>query len=473
MKTFAGRRLVVLTPENDLAGSHRDNPRLGLAPHQVQTIHHYLCINPTKPIEEWDPSALGHRLDGLAEVLIFDECCKVPAKTLKVILDYLARRTCQVICCGDREQIPPWGDKEGPHAMIEEWAGPNMRQFDTDYRSLCEVCGEPWSVCADNHTCPEGPTSALHTVKDWMWCKSDSTQLRVFRDHTPAESFEQALQRATPEDVWICSTNALGGQVQTSLLWHHKANYHRLPAKICFDPDDSIAHRYRKQGQPVAIPGSREKVDAYKGTIVQMPLRIVEKGLPLEWKYAGWGTVHRVKGKTLAPPSKLFIVDHSLSGWVSNAVYTAVSRMRLLDQIVRVLPPGDVKGPLTPTALQSTPSRPLIEARLKRYVIEDRQKGRPKYTGSHHKRTVDHVLGMIERADKKCTPCGVDLLLQGYTKCHGQAFSIDRLDDSQGHYKWNVRLTCLSCNRRHRRVEPADDFPDIAADFPDDGCQFW
>ena len=473
VKTFAGRRLVVLTPENDLAGSHRDNPRLGLAPHQAQTIHHYLCINPTKPIEEWDPSALGHRLDGLAEVLVFDECCKVPAKILKVILDYLARRTCQVICCGDRGQIPPWGDKEGPHTMIEEWAGPKVRQFDTDYRSLCEVCGEPWSVCTDNHTCPEGPTSALHTVKEWMWCKSDSTQLRVFRDHIPGETFEQALQRTTPEDVWICSMNALGGQVQTSLLRHHKANYPRLPAKIRFDPDDSIAHRYRKQGQPVAIPGSREKVDAYKGTIVQVPLRIVGKGLPLEWKYAGWGTVHRVQGKTLVPPSKLFIVDHSLSGWVSNAVYTAVSRVRLLDQIVRVLPPGDVKGPLTPTAQQATPSRALIEARLKRYVIEDRQKGRPKYTGAHHKLTVDHVLGMIQKADKKCTPCGVDLLLQGYTKCHGQAFSIDRLDDNQGHYKWKVRLTCLSCNRRHKRVEPADDFPDIAADFPDGGCQDW
>ena len=106
-------------------------------------------------------------------------------------------------------------------------------------------------------------------------------------------------------------------------------------------------------------------------------------------------------------------------------------------------------------------------------MIEDRQKGRPKYTGAHHKLTVDHVLDMIQKADKKCTACGDALLLQGYTKRHGQTFSIDRLDDSQGHYKWNVRLTCLSCNRRHKRVEPADDFPDIAADFPDDGCQFW
>ena len=328
---------------------------------------------PHKPIADWGPASLGHRLDSLAEVIIFDECCKVPAKTLKAILDYLVRRTCQVVVCRDRGQIPPWGDKEGPHAMLEKWAGPNVRQFDTDYRSLCEVCGEPWSVCADNQTCPEGPTSALHKIKEWMWCKSDSTELRVFRDHTPAEPFEQAIQRTTPEDLWICYTNDLGGQVQTTLIRHHKANHPKLPAKIRFDPDDSIAHRYRKQGQPVAIPGSCEKVNAYKGTIVQVPQQIVERGLPLEWKYAGWGTVHRVQGKTLAPPSKLFLIDHSLSGWVSNAVYTAVSRVRLMDQIMRVLPPGDVKGPLTPTAQQATPSSTLIEVRLKRYVMIDRR----------------------------------------------------------------------------------------------------
>ena len=210
---------------------------------------------------------------------------------------------------------------------------------------------------------------------------------------------------------------------------------------------------------------------AYRGTIVQVPLRVVEGGLPLEWKYAGWETVHRVLGYTISPPARLFIVDHSLSGWLSNAVYTAVSRVRLLDQIMRVLPPGDVKGPLIPTALQAAPSRALIEARLKRYVIEDRQKGRPKYTGTHHKLTVEHVLDMIQKVDKKCTLCGVDLLLQGYTKCHGQAFSIDRLDDNQGHYRTNVWLTCLSCNRRHKRGDPSDEAVD--PNDVDDGCQFW
>ena len=95
-------------------------------------------INPTNPIE-LDPTTLFYRLDGLAEVIIIDECCKVPTKTLKAILNYLSRRTCQVICAGDRGQVPPWGNKEGPHAMLEEWAVPSAISTPTTHVS-CEVC---------------------------------------------------------------------------------------------------------------------------------------------------------------------------------------------------------------------------------------------------------------------------------------------------------------------------------------------
>ena len=184
VKATAGHRIVVLSPENDLAGSHQKTPQIGLEPWQAQTIHRYLCIDPTKWMEDWDPTALGHRLDNLAEAIVIDECCKVSTKTLKVIFDYLARRTCQVICCGESGQIPPWGNKEGPHQMLKEWA----------------------------------------------------------------------------------------------------------------------------------------RLD-------------VEKGLLLEWRYAGWGTEHRVQGKIVRHPGRLYVVDHSLSGWVSNAVYTAIMSIRLMGQV--------------------------------------------------------------------------------------------------------------------------------------------
>ncbi len=231
----------------------------------------------------------------------------------------------------------------------------------------------------------------------------------------------------------------------------------QLPANIQFDPDDSIAHNYRKQGQPIRIPGSCKTVFVYKGTVVQVPLVLVEKGLPLECQYAGWGMVHQVQGKTIQPQKHIYIVDHGLSGWISNTVYTAVFRALLMNQILRVLPPDDIicnnnNFVFVPTALQATPSCTLIKAYLKRYVIEDRQKGHPKYNSEViNKLTVQHVLVMIYKVDKKCVVCGTALLFQGYTKCHGQTFSVNHLDDSQGHYKWNVWLMCLSCNHRHKR----------------------
>ena len=60
VETFRGRRLVVLVPEHNVGEKHRKDERMGLRPEQVQTIDHYLCIPFSKPIEKWDPSALGH-----------------------------------------------------------------------------------------------------------------------------------------------------------------------------------------------------------------------------------------------------------------------------------------------------------------------------------------------------------------------------------------------------------------------------
>ena len=95
---------------------------------------------------------------------------------------------------------------------------------------------------------------------------------------------------------------------------------------------------------------------------------------------------------------------------------------------MRVLPPDDAQEPVIPMALQATPSRKHIEARLKRYVIEDWQRGRLKYMGAHHQLTVEYVLDIISAVEKKCILCHTALLLQGYMKCHEQT-------------------TCLSCNQ--------------------------
>ena len=63
----------------------------------------------------------------------------------------------------------------------------------------------------------------------------------------------------------------------------------------------------------------------------------------------------------------------------------------------------------------------------------------------------EEIISMAYQQKKVCKVCCVPLLFQGYPKHHLQSFSIDRIDDSEGHYLQNVRLTCLRCNERHRR----------------------
>ena len=57
----------------------------------------------------------------------------------------------------------------------------------------------------------------------------------------------------------------------------------------------------------------------------------------------------------LRAPRCLYIVDHQLEGWLSNAVYTAVSRVRTYAQLRRVTPPSDTDGYTTPQGIQSEP----------------------------------------------------------------------------------------------------------------------
>ena len=198
----------------------------------------------------------------------------------------------------------------------------------------------------------------------------------------------------------------------------------------------------------VKVPGSAETVRAVVGTIAYVPLECVEKGLPLEWKYAGWSTVHAFLGRTVEK-ERLFILDAGLTGWdgISNGVYTAVSRVRTADQIVRVAQDPAWRSDIDPQGIQAQSSATLIAARIRRHKLDDRSSGRLK----GGELTPAHVEGLIRGQEGKCSACGVKMLLQGFTHAHPQGFSIDRLDDSRGHSPDNVRVTCYRCNRNHRR----------------------
>src|SRR3989337_4599163 len=154
--------------------------------------------------------------------------------------------------------------------------------------------------------------------------------------------------------------------------------------------------------------------------------------------------------------------------------------------MIGVKPPDGVLEYIEPTELQATPCPQIIEAKLRRHRLDDRKKKRhfprplmiaedwqvdnktdlieditvcenPLYLAENDEEkaipsiTPEEIIAMAYQQKKVCKVCCVPLLFQGYPKRQPQSFSIDRLDDSKGHYLQNVRLTCLRCNERHRR----------------------
>ena len=116
-----------------------------------------------------------------------------------------------------------------------------------------------------------------------------------------ATPFDAALAEWNPQDLVL--SNALGATAAARLLEEHRRRYPDELAPIRFAPDDAIAHRYKSAKSLVDVPG--RQVCAVRGHIEWVPLDAVDvAGLPPEWQYAGWGTIHCVQGKTLrAPPS--------------------------------------------------------------------------------------------------------------------------------------------------------------------------
>jgi hypothetical protein len=423
IKTFQGQRVIVLTPSNILAQYHRTNTP-GLA---VKTYHKFFKLSATEKLVDWNPAKLGQEL--MPAVIIWDEACMVPTAMLKTFLPFLESRNVQVVMCGDPGQLNPWGDKEGPHAYLSgAWAHKVI------------TCPDDWRATDEK----------LKALKLRMWMETDVKQLEEFRAACQTATWVNALKQWTPADRWICSTNEIGAKVSVCLLKEHRQRFPTELATIRFSPAAEVKHKYKKQGQQVCIPGTTTMVEAYQGTLAKCPLAAVEAGLPAEWVYAGWGTIHCMQGQTVAAPNKLFIVDQSLAGWLNNAVYTAVSRVQSMDQLVSVIVPVAATSQSVAAKGQAvchTPSRDHITKRIQTHRVEDKKKGRlcEAYV------TAERVIELAQQQCGRCAVCQVQLLFQAYPLHSPQAYSIDRLDDQQGHAAANVRLTCNRCNVRHLR----------------------
>jgi hypothetical protein len=432
-KALEGRNFAILCPSNDLAENHRQTLQC-----RAETYHKVLGLPVGKNIDTWKPEDMGHKLDNLPEILVCDEGSMIPKPVWERILPYLESRGRQVIICEDDAQLSDF-EKSRPAEYHKEWAktpGGIHIHFTVDMRSKDD--------------------DVLKQLKADIWRTSDDHQLETWRERVAPTSLDAAMAEWHPGDLFLCSTNKMGSEVQGRLLAEHRRRYPNELAPIRFAPDDTVEHKYRQKVREntIKVPGTNRTCPTIRGHVEWVPLSAIDiDGLGPEWQYAGWGTIHCVQGKTLDAPRRLYIMDHKLEGWLNNAVYTAVSRVRTFPQLRRVVPPANLLGYIQPRGVQAEPSVSLIESRIRRHNLDDIQAARAGKRAKVEKVArldAEHIMDLIIRGGGQCCHCGCPLLLQGFKPRHPQAFSIDRLDNKKGHEVGNVAISCYSCNVRHK-----------------------
>ncbi|CAG8497112.1 15972_t:CDS:2 [Cetraspora pellucida] len=125
IRIFKNISMIVFTHTNALAKDFREKRNV-----KAQTWHSFFRWN---GVGEWTPERMGKKK--FLRVVIWDEVCMVPKHILEMFINYLLEHKCQVICCGDDAQPPPFFG-EMPHNWLKEHAD-YYEEVLTDYRAKC------------------------------------------------------------------------------------------------------------------------------------------------------------------------------------------------------------------------------------------------------------------------------------------------------------------------------------------------
>ena len=402
IELYRARKPLVLTPTHRLAKAMR---KRGV---EAQTYHSFFRWSGQN---DWTPERMGQKF--VPRVIIWDEVCTVPQAILETFLDWLEGRGVQVICCGDQGQPPPIGG-EAPHDWLREHADYH-EEITVDHRAKC----------------PE-----LRALKRAIRLRSDKVQCKEMRKALPScRGWNDFTQVWHPHDLLLVSRKAPRDRAQQQLFSHHKQAFPNEPVPLLYRPKDT-----RKQNVLVTIPGPLPKQEELVlNDVVEVPVQYAQEAIEGRWGdhwTLGYAmTVHSSQGLTIEDPQKVWIVDDFLQ-W-SNLAYLAVSRVQYLHQLARCCPPPEADVP----PYDEVMARRNIGRKLQSYKRVDAAKG---LTSNLRMKDVE---ALKVQQGNRCAACNISLLWC-YTPKDTRQFSIDRIDNSQGHTRDNVRLTCLECNRK-------------------------
>ncbi|PKB93055.1 hypothetical protein RhiirA5_442478, partial [Rhizophagus irregularis] len=245
--------MVVFTHTNALAKDFQNDRKV-----KAQTWHSFFRWN---GVGEWTLERMGEKK--FPRVVIWDE-------------------KCQVICCEDDAQPPPFFG-EMPHSWLKEQAD-YYEEVLTDYRAKCP---------------------RLQELKKKMRQQNNRPSDRILSAHL-------LFRRIASQKC----------------LELHQAKYPNVPIPLIYMPRDGC-----KQNCLVQIPGSSEKKELVKNDIIHLPLNTLpDKFLKdvladkkvIDWELGYAMTIHTSQGMTLKAPQRVWVIDENLA-W-DNLIYLAVGR---------------------------------------------------------------------------------------------------------------------------------------------------
>ena len=167
-----------------------------------------------------------------------------------------------------------------------------------------------------------------------------------------------------------------------------------------------------------------------------------------DWELGYAMTIHTSQGMTLKAPQRVWVIDENLA-W-DNLIYLAVGRVEYLSQLIRVEAP-----PLPPEIAQEIGEakkkrrlehklRLSIQEKLIGYMYQDKKKDR------EFDLSVDYILTLNNIQEGKYALCLIEMKWEWDKPGDILQWTVDWIQNSLGHIKGNVHLTCLECNQNHR-----------------------
>lgn len=135
--------------------------------------------------------------------------------------------------------------------------------------------------------------------------------------------------------------------------------------------------------------------------------------------------------------SKIIKLEKSLQSKTNiGEIYTREQEIEHINQLYLGIP--------------NTVITPLIKKKLSSYRQQDLTKKRH---DPEKLITLDEIIELLVASQLKCHYCRQEVHITGEKRREKRQWTLDRIDNNQGHFNNNVVIACLDCNLKRRCID--------------------